>query len=398
MSGTSFDAIDVVAADFRYRPPVQEGVVECSPLGHLSWGYPESLRRDIAAALAPVTHAPPGAAAGVEGWCRLDNEIGKSFASAAAEANTVLCEGSADLVVLSGQTLYHWVEDGLVRGTLQAGQPAWTAEATGLTVVSDLRARDVACGGQGAPLVSLFDSLLLGPADRPQGALNLGGIANITVVAPGGQPVAYDLGPANALIDSVARHSSAGRLAMDRDGAMARRGRVDEVLLRALLDDPFFSAPAPKSTGKEKFHLGYVMKALERAGLGGDRLPGPEDLAATVTTMVAQLVGDACHRHALAELVLSGGGTSNPTLMDEIARFTRGTRLRLADELGIPSPAKEACAFGLLGFLTLHGVGGTIPSCTGARAAAVLGSITPGAAGLKLPAGTYPYPQRLVVH
>ncbi len=395
MSGTSFDAIDVVVADLRYLPPVEEGLVECSLVGHLRWPYPDTLRRGIASALRPA--APAVSDGGAADWCRLDNEIGRAFAAAAAEARSVLGKGSADLVVLSGQTLYHWVEDGEVRGTLQAGQPAWVAEATGLPVVSDLRARDVACGGQGAPLVSLFDCLLLGPADRPRGALNLGGMANITVVAPGEEPLAYDLGPGNALIDAVASYGSAGRLAMDRDGAIASRGRVDEDLLHALLDDPFLSAPPPKSTGKEKFHLDYVLEALGRSGLSGERQPPLEDLAATVTMMAAQLVGQACRRHHLAELVVSGGGTRNRALMAGIRRLSGPTRLRLADDLGIPSQAKEACAFGLLGFLTLHGVAGTVPSCTGARAAAVLGSITPGRGRLQLPAGTYPPPRRVLI-
>ena len=162
-----------------------------------------------------------------------------------------------------GQTVFHWVEgDGRVAGTLQIGRPAWIAETTGLPVIADLRSADVAAGGQGAPLVSLFDVLLLGGADSPRAALNLGGIANLTVVAPNVAPLAYDAGPANALIDAAVVAMTGGAETYDRNGAGAARGKVDDALLALLLDDFFLAQPPPKTTGKERYHHGFTEDAL----------------------------------------------------------------------------------------------------------------------------------------
>ena len=193
-----------------------------------------------------------------------------------------------------------------MRGTLQLGQPAWIAEATGISVVSDLRARDVAAGGQGAPLVSIIDVLWLRGRSGVPIALNLGGIANITVVH--GEPVAFDTGPANALIDAVVTELT-GR-AFDADGVMAARGRVNEELLGRLLAEPYYGRPAPKSTGKELFNLAYLARALE----GLPDIPA-DDLVATVTTLTARTVGDAVRRYGGTEVIASGGGIRNPVLM-----------------------------------------------------------------------------------
>ncbi len=181
-----------------------------------------------------------------------------------------------------GQTMFHWVMDGRVGGTLQIGNPAWIAEAAGAPVLSDLRSADVAAGGQGAPLVGLFDVLLLGghpapppgPGHPPRAALNLGGIANLTVVAPGVPPVAFDAGPANALLDAAVERLTGGSERHDHHGRRAARGRVDEALLAALLDDPYYDQPPPKTTGKERFHLAYLDAALARlAAPPGGRRP-----------------------------------------------------------------------------------------------------------------------------
>jgi anhydro-N-acetylmuramic acid kinase len=276
--------------------------------------------------------------------------------------------------------MHHWVEDGAVRGTLQLGQPAWIAEATGLPVVSDLRSRDVAAGGQGAPLVAMTDTLLLRALPGTPAALNLGGIANVTVVAPGAEPLAFDTGPANALLDAAVRHFTGGAAGYDEDGRRAAAGRTSPELLRALLDDPYSGRAAPKSTGKEHFHLPYLQRALAAAPA-----PDPDDVLATLTRLTAVTVADACRAHGVTELVVSGGGTRNPVLMRMIGEELPGVRLRPSDDLGLPSDAKEALAFAVLGFLTVHGLPGTLPSGTGARRATLLGSITPGATPLRLP-------------
>ncbi|MDX6260388.1 MAG: anhydro-N-acetylmuramic acid kinase [Kribbellaceae bacterium] len=366
MSGTSYDAIDAAAADLR----IEDGQIVLTPLGMLSQAYPAALRAELAASLPPATTT-------LEQVCRLDTGIGQAFAGVAAQAVEQLCGGHADLIVSHGQTAFHWVDEGKVRGTLQLGQPAWIAEATGTAVVSDLRTRDVAAGGQGAPLVSIVDVLWLRGRPGTPVALNLGGIANITVVPATADPIAFDTGPANALADAVVRELTAGQSTFDADGVMAGRGRIHPELFDRLLAEPYYARPAPKSTGKELFHLGYLAEAM--TGLPQIE---PDDLVATVTALTARTVADAVHAYGGTEVIAAGGGIRNPVLMHLLAEELRGVPLLATDELGMPSPAKEAYAFAVLGFLTVNGLGGTVPSCTGARHTSVLGSITPGAGPL----------------
>ncbi|MEU6121198.1 anhydro-N-acetylmuramic acid kinase [Streptomyces sp. NPDC047123] len=365
MSGTSYDAIDAAAADLT----LDGDRLTLSPLGLISRGYDEGLRADLAAAL------PPSATTLAE-VCRLDTRIGRAFAAAAVEADRELCDGQAELVASHGQTVYHWVADGQVHGTLQIGQPAWIAEATGLPVVADFRPRDIAAGGQGAPLVSLVDRMWLRGRPGTPAALNLGGIANITAA----DGTAFDTGPANALVDAAVRAATDGRLGYDLDGELAARGRVDDGLLARLLAEPYYALPAPKTTGKELFHLPYLQAALA----GHEKLP-TEDLVATLTRLTARTVADAVRSVGASEVIASGGGTRNPALMAALRAELGGVPVRTSDELGLPSAAKEAYAFAVLGFLTLHGLPGTVPTSTGARHPSVLGSITPGRRGTVWP-------------
>ncbi|MFG2682130.1 anhydro-N-acetylmuramic acid kinase [Streptomyces sp. NPDC048392] len=382
MSGTSYDAVEAAAADLE----LQGEILVMRPLGHLSAPYPDHLRDLIAGSLPP-------SATTVRTVAALDTGIGQAFADVAARAVRELCEGSADLVVSHGQTMYHWVEEGVVRGTLQLGQAAWIAEATGLPVVSDLRGRDVAAGGQGAPLVAMTDALALAALPGTPAALNLGGIANVTVVAPGAQPLAFDTGPANALMDAAVRHFTGGASEYDAGGRRAAAGRADPALLRVLLEDPYYRRPAPKSTGKERFHLPYLLEALDAAPV-----PVPDDVLATLARLTAVTVADACRAHGVTRLVVSGGGAHNPVLMGMIAEELPGVALGSSDSLGLPSDAKEALAFAVLGFLTVNGLSGAIPSGTGARRAALLGTVTPGLEPLRLPqpAGEAPRLLRVV--
>ncbi|MFE0255551.1 anhydro-N-acetylmuramic acid kinase [Streptomyces sp. NPDC059010] len=377
MSGTSCDAIDAAAADLSL---VGDSLV-LKPLGLVSEPYDDGLREALAQAL------PPGAASMAE-VCRLDTRIGQAFAVAATRADRELCDGRAELVASHGQTVYHWAEHGRVHGTLQLGQPAWIAEATGLPVVADFRPRDIAAGGQGAPLVSLVDLLWLRGRPGTPVALNLGGIANLT--APDG--TAFDTGPGCALIDAAASGFSGGRFAYDVDGALAGHGSVREALLERLLEEPYYALPAPKTTGKELFHLGYLRDAL--AGFGTLRA---EDVVATLTMLTARTVADAVRTVGATEVIASGGGTRNPVLMRMLGQQLAGVTLRTSDVLGLPAAAKEAYAFAVLGFLTAHGLPGTDPAATGARHARVLGSLTPGREGLRLPSPARERPVRLVL-
>lgn len=377
MSGTSYDAVDAAAADLEL---VGDSVV-LKPLGLVGTPYDDGLRAALAAAL------PPGTTSMAE-VCRLDTLIGRAFAAAAVRADRELCDGKGELVASHGQTVFHWADGGRVHGTLQLGQPAWIAEATGLPVVADFRPRDIAAGGQGAPLVGVVDRMWLRGRPGTPVALNIGGIANLT--APDG--TAFDTGPGCALIDAAAHGFSGGRLAYDVDGALAARGEVHQALLDRLSAEPYYALPAPKTTGKELFHLGYLQEAL--AGLG--RLSA-EDVIATLTVLTARTVADAVRAVGATEVIASGGGTRNPVLMRALAALLPGVELRPSDALGLPSAAKEAYAFAVLGFLTVHGLPATDPAGTGARHPSVLGSLTPGRGGLRLPTPARHRPVRLVV-
>ncbi|HEX3308390.1 MAG TPA: anhydro-N-acetylmuramic acid kinase [Streptosporangiaceae bacterium] len=379
MSGTSCDAIDAAAADLW----LDGDTLVLAPLGLVSQSYTGELHAALAAALPP-------AATTMEQVCRLDTAIGHAFGELADRANAELCDGRTELVASHGQTVYHWVDGDQVRGTLQIGQPAWVAERTGCTVVSDFRPRDVAAGGQGAPLASAFDVLWLRGRPGTSVALNLGGIANITVAGTDRDPVAFDTGPANALIDAAVMEQTAGTMPFDRDGQMAAAGKVDAGLLARLLADPYYARPAPKTTGKELFHLQYLTQV--RSGLPSIAC---NDLIATVTALTARTVADAVRKAGATEVIASGGGTMNRTLMAMLGEQLAGVRVLTSDELGLPSAAKEAYAFAVLGFLTAHGLPGTIASCTGARHASVLGSLTPGRDGLPQDRGPTTVPTML---
>lgn len=370
ISGTSHDGIDVAAVDFTLSGGVLHGEVGYAG----STPYPDALRERLAGAL------PPAALTFAEA-CALDTLIGQAFADAAASG--VERAGPVDLVCSHGQTVYHWVEGRTVLGTLQLGQPAWIAERLGVPVVTDLRIRDIVAGGQGAPLVSLMDTMLLSGLPGNPAALNLGGIANITVLRPAGsaeRPLAYDTGPANALIDAAAIRATGGRLRYDADGALAAAGSVHDGLLGHLLSEPYYGLAAPKSTGKELFNAAYLDEALALfPGVNG------ADLLATVTALTARTVADEVLRHGVDTVLASGGGCDNPTLMAMLSQRLGGVRLATTAEFGAPTATKEAIAFALLGWCTAHGLPGTVPSATGAAGGRILGAIVPGSGPLRLP-------------
>lgn len=361
ISGTSFDAVEAVLVEFT---PEGDSLL-CDLIAHRSVPYVEDLRQRIAAVLPPApTH--------VGEICELDAAIGQFFGEVAADLGG-LCPEPVQLVCSHGQTVFHWVSADRALGTLQLGQPAWIAERTGATVVSDVRSRDIAAGGHGAPLASVIDVLLLAPPPGTvRGALNLGGISNVTVLAEGREPVAFDIGPANALMDASVTWASGGKERFDESGRRAARGRVDDVLLAALLEEPYYALPVPKSTGKELFNLDYLLVAL------GGRETDPDDLVATLGALTVETVARALEEFGVTEVVPAGGGTRNPVLMAGLQARLPGVLFRPLAEFGVPEAAKEALAFALIGYLTSSGVRASVPSCTGARHASILGSITPG--------------------
>lgn len=356
MSGTSLDGMD--AALVRFTGPTHAELVAFS-----SRPYDKEERAELKAALEGRAAAPALA--------RLHVRI----ADWAAEAvQAVLHAGSVRPdqlggIAFPGQTIWH--EPPLV--SWQLGEPAVLAEAFGVPVVSGFRARDVAAGGQGAPLVPMADLLLFADPERNRVLLNLGGMANITLVPRGGGEagaIAFDTGPGMAIIDAMA-HRVDESLSCDLDGKLAAAGRVDEAVLADLLADAYFHADPPKSTGREHFGDAY-------AGALHVRLPGADGVA-TAVALTARSVADAVHRWApgAGEIVVSGGGVHHPGLMASLAALLSPVPVVRFDSHFFDGDAKEAVAFALLGYLTLHGQPGNLPAATGARGARVLGSITP---------------------
>jgi anhydro-N-acetylmuramic acid kinase len=377
-SGTSVDGVDAAAAAVE----LAGDTLRIGRLGELSLPWPDQLR-------ARVLAARSGRPVGAGEICRLHHDLGVAFAEMAAQALSRL--GTVDLIASHGQTVHHAVEGDRVRGTLQLGQPAQLAERTGLPVVADFRVRDVAAGGQGAPLVSVLDELLL-TGTGPAAALNLGGIANLTVVRPGQPAVGFDCGPGNTLLDTAMARSGAP---YDRGGERTTRGTVDPALLAVLLADPYVAAPPPKSTGQERYHAGYLDAALAS-------VPpvGLDDLLATLAEFTAAAVAAGAARYRVRRVWVSGGGVHNAGLLAALRRrlSADGAVLATTDELGLPVDAKEAYAFAVLGWLTWHGLPGTVPSCTGAAGPRILGAITPGVGPLRLPPPLPTPPRRAVVH
>jgi anhydro-N-acetylmuramic acid kinase len=362
MSGTSLDGVD--AALVRI-----DGPTHATLLDFVTRPYDDSERAELRAALHP------GARAAAAEFARLHVRIAEWAADAVqillAQTNTPASE--LGFIAFPGQTVWH--EPPSV--TWQLGEPAVIAEQFGVRVVSGFRPRDVAAGGQGAPLVPMADVLLFAAADHPRVLLNLGGMANLTYVPRRAQEegvLAFDTGPGVAVIDGVARLVD-GRRSFDRDGLIAAKGTPDEAVLRELLADPFFAAPPPKSTGREHFGDQY-------AGELHRRVPGPDGVA-TAVELTARSVAGAVGRWIPgdAEVVASGGGCHHPGLMAALRRelAALGGRHPLCrfDELFFPGDAKEAVAFALLGYLTLHGQPGNVPAATGASGSRVLGAITP---------------------
>lgn len=375
MSGTSHDGIDVAVADFTL---IDETVV-LELQGFTEYPIPSDLDRRVSRAIR-------GDGLNAFELCRLDTDLGQAFADAAV-TSIVDIAGSADLIASHGQTIYHWEEKGQTLGSLQIGNPSWIAERTGVPVVSDFRVRDIAAGGNGAPLVSVFDVMLgRGRFDLPVAFLNLGGIANMTVVGGGRDPIAYDLGPANALIDAAVVLLTDGLHSFDIDGRRARAGTSHDGLLELLLSHSYYDIVPPKTTGKETFGVPYLLDVL-------DKFPdlSANDVLATLTDHVASVVADEARKQGLSQVIASGGGVNNPTLIERIVEKIGDIQYTTIDALGVPSDAKEAYAMALLGFLTIKGMTGTVPSCTGANHPTVLGSVTPGSPDRPFP-GLLPTP------
>jgi anhydro-N-acetylmuramic acid kinase len=379
ISGTSMDGIDAAAVEIADGVPLRAEV-----RAFLTLPYPAEIR----VALLEVCRAGEGTALAV---CRLTMVLGEIFAAA---AQAVLAQAGwapheVSLIGSHGQTTVSDMTEGRLAGfraysTLQLASPAVIAERTGITVVADFRARDIAAGGRGAPLVPLVDALLYARPGCARALLNLGGIANLTLLPASHDPalvLGFDTGPANMPLDAVMRLTSGGRELFDRDGLNAARGTVDPVLLQRLLAHPFLQRAPPKATGSEEFGDSFAAALLAAY----PELPR-DDLLATLAAFAAEAVATGLRRWCLSgevpqEVLVSGGGVHNRALMEVLARALAPIPLRSIAAVGGHPDAKEALAFAVLGYLTLRGRAGNLPSVTGARHPVLLGSITPGRLG-----------------
>ena len=366
MSGTSLDGISAAVA--RFVPGVDH--ISAELLAFRSLSYTPNQRERLLRALEGTSPAE---------YCRLNFELGSWLADAAIAvlADAGVAREDVRAIASHGQTVWH--EPG--HSTWQFGEPAVIAERTGIGVVSDFRVRDVAAGGQGAPLVPIADALLFHDVQRWRALQNIGGIGNVTIVPPGGafEAVrAFDTGPGVGVIDGVTR-ALFPELPYDVDGALARRGSACDGVVRELLDEPYFAAPPPKSTGRELFTRAYMERLIamcrtERSAAA------PEDIVATAVALTAQSIADAYRRFVpepVAEVVVSGGGARNPALVDAISKQVAPMRVTRFDDLFFDGDAKEAVAFALLAYLFVEGRSGNIPGATGARGRRMLGKWSP---------------------
>jgi len=398
MSGTSADGIDSALVKISGTPPN----LKINLLGHIKQNFPPSIRKEIlrVAEQNPLT---PGE------FSQLHARLGHLYAKAVLNTCKKLkvSPGKVELIGNHGQTIFHQGQPVNFLGaktasTLQIGDGSVIAALTGITTVSDFRPADVALGGQGAPLVPYVDYVLWRDEKLGRVALNIGGIANLTVIPANAKPsdlFAFDTGPGNMLIDALVQHFTLGRRSYDQNAQLATQGRLIPQLLQAFLNDPYLRQKPPKSTGREYFGGNYTKKIL---ALGRPHHAKPNDLIRTATISTALSVVDALHRFVLPktnihQLIVSGGGVKNPLLMAQLtallnspvgaqhaarhlgktSRPLHSPRIKVlpSDQLGVPTDAKEALAFAILAYETFHHRPSNLPSATGAHGPAILGKI-----------------------
>jgi anhydro-N-acetylmuramic acid kinase len=374
MSGTSADAIEIALASFTATSPPKL-------LAHTTRPFPAPIRAEI----LRIAEGAPASAAQIS---QLNFRLGHVFAEAALAAlrQFRISPSRIALIGSHGQTIFHQGRPVPFLGhatasTLQIGEPAVIAARTGITTIADFRPADIAVGGQGAPLVPFADYLLYRHPKLGRVSLNLGGIANITVIPANAKPsqvFAFDTGPANMLIDALVSHFSRGHHHFDKDARQARKGRSIPYLLNSLLRDPYLRQPPPKSTGREYYGAAYTKALL---ALAKKQRARPNDLLHNVTLFTALSVVDALHRFVLPktkihQLVVSGGGAHNPLIMAQLTAALSSIEVIPSSHLGIPEDAKEAYSFALLAYETWRRRPANLPNATGARRPAILGKIS----------------------
>jgi anhydro-N-acetylmuramic acid kinase len=377
MSGTSADAIDVALARISGAQPR----LNAKLLNHTAINFPPQLRKEI----LRVAEQQPISAANLS---QLNFRLGEVFAEAALTAcrRFRLSPRKIALIGSHGQTIFHQGRPVPYLGrptasTLQIGEPAIITARTGITTVTDFRPADIAEGGQGAPLVPYADYLLYRHEKLGRVSLNLGGIANITVIPANAKPsqvFAFDTGPANMLIDALVARFTHNRQRYDKDARLAQQGRSIPALLDDLMRDPYLKLAPPKSTGREYYGRAYLEKLLR---LGRRHKAKPKDLIRAAAIFTSISIVDALNCFVLPktkihQLIVSGGGAHNPLILAQVAAALPQIEIVRSPQLGVPEDAKEAFAFAILAYETFHGRPSNLPSATGARRPAILGKIS----------------------
>jgi anhydro-N-acetylmuramic acid kinase len=376
MSGTSADGIDVALARIGGAPPR----LQARLVAHTALKFPTAVRKEI----LRVAEQQSTSAGQLS---QLNFRLGEIFAEAALAAcrKFRVSPGRVALIGSHGQTVFHQGRPTQYFGratasTLQIGEPSIIAARTGITTVGDFRAADMAVGGQGAPLVPYADYLLYRHAEVGRVSLNLGGIANITVIPAAARPsdvFAFDTGPANMVIDALVAHFTKGRQRFDKNAVRATQGRSIPSIVDELLRDAYLKMPPPKSTGREYYGREYTERLI---AMGRRYYVKPNDLIRAATIFTALSIVDALNRfvlpkHKIRQVIVSGGGAKNPLILGQIAAALPGLEILPSSRLGVPEDAKEAFAFALLAYETLHHRPSNIPRATGARHPAILGKI-----------------------
>ncbi len=377
MSGTSVDGIDVASVLISGAPPNLSARLEA----HHHVPFPAYLRERI-------LHVAGGEATTAADLSELNFLLGEQYARAALEAckKWRIRVNDVALIGSHGQTIFHLGAAARIAGklrnrsTLQTGDISVIAQRTGITTVGDFRPADMAAGGQGAPLVPFVDYLLYRDERLGRVPLNIGGIANVTVIPAGARPrdvFAFDTGPGNMVVDALVSRITRGKETFDRDAKIALSGRTIPDLLARLMRDPYLLKKPPKSAGREQFGPAYVHDLL---AWGKQHHAGPADLVRTATVFTSLSIADAFRRFIVPrakinELVVTGGGARNPLMIAQLAAALPGIEVVSADRFGVPVEAKEAFAFAVLAYETYHRRANNLPSATGAKRPVVLGKI-----------------------
>ncbi len=374
ISGTSADGIDVALCEITGAPPQLQVRLQHT----MPYAYPAEVRQQV----LDVCTVERGR---VDAVCQLHAELGALFGAAASRiiAEAAVDSITVDLIGSHGQTVWHMVQpDGAVSATLQLGEGAVIAERTGITTINNFRPRDIAARGQGAPLTSYVDWLLLRHPERWRAVQNIGGIANVTFLPPlsnrTSAPLAFDTGPGNVLLDNAVTILTGGEQTYDHDGALAAEGEINEAWLQSLLAHPYYSTQPPKTTGRELYSIGMATGLVAEAQARGLT---PESIVATLCALTAASIADAYRRFApapISEVVVGGGGSRNPILLSMLRERLHPAHVMTHEDIGLDSDYKEALVFAVLAYETWHARPGNHAALTGARHATVLGQITPG--------------------